>query len=311
MKIPINIIPSHKIDAVKWDVCVAANNGGLIYAQYHYLNTICSNWSAVVFGNYQAILPLPWRKKFGITYFYAPAFMQQLGLIGQIEGLSSKQLFTSIRSIAKLGDLFFNYTNEWVFTKHNYILKNNYTIKLAQDYLSIASKYSKDLIQNLQKAEKTNYQYLTDTAISNTISLFQSQYGNRFKQITPTDFTNFERICLQLQQNQQCYIRFIKDTSSEKKLATALLLKDQKRLYLVMNSTSNEGRKASANHLLIDRILHEFSGQNLIFDFEGSNLDGVKTFYKNYHPENQPYFHLQVGMLTKLKQLVIAPESNF
>jgi hypothetical protein len=311
MKIPINIIPSQKIDAVKWDSCVAANDAGLIYSQYNYLNTICKKWSALVIGDYQAIMPLPWRKKFGITYFYAPAFIQQLGLIGNINGLTSTEIFKSIRSIANFGDLLFNYKNELIIINYNYLQKNNYTIQLLQGYQSIVSKYSKDLIQNLQKAEKINYTYLHEINISNAIELFQLHYGNRFKHITSLDFKNIETLCLKYQEQQECIVRTIKNSLTQQILATALLLKDNRRLYLLMNTTTNDGRKLSANHLLIDKLLQEFSGQNLIFDFEGSNLDGVKTFYENYHPENQPYFHLQVGLLTKLKQLVIAPESNF
>jgi hypothetical protein len=304
MKIPINIIPSNEIDAVKWDECVAANDAGLIYTQFNYLNTICTNWSAIIIGNYQAIMPIPWRKKMGIKYFYAPAFIQQLGFIGNAEGISSKDLFKSIQSIAKFGDLIFNYKNEWIISKHQYIPKINYTIQLLQGYESISSKYSKDLIQNLQKAAKFNYQYLQDTDISNAITLFQLEYGNRFKHITPIDFNNIEKLCLQLQQNKQCIVRTIKEPITQKVLATALLLKDNRRLYLLMNTTTNDGRKLSTNHLLIDRILHEFSGQNLLFDFEGSNLDGVKNFYENYHPENQPYFHCPLGLLTRIKNLI-------
>jgi len=304
MKIPINIIPSHEIDVIKWDACVAENDAGLIYAQYHYLNTVCTNWSAIVIGNYQAIMPLPWRKKFGIIYFYAPAFVQQLGLIGNIDGLTSKEIFKSIRSFANFGDLLFNFKNEWIISNHIYHPKNNYTIQLLQGYHSIASKYSKDLVQNLQKAEKYNFTYLHETNISNAIELFQLYYGNRFKHITALDFKNIETVCLKYQEQQQCVIRTIKDNLTQQILATALLLKDNKRLYLLMNTTLNDGRKLSANHLLIDRILHEFSGQNLLFDFEGSNLDGVKTFYENYHPENQPYFHYPNGLLTRLKHLI-------
>ena len=304
MKIPINIILSNKIDAVKWDACIAINDSGLIYAQYNYLNTICTNWSGLVIGDYQAIMPLPWRKKFGITYFYAPAFMQQLGLIGNIDAISLKELFKSIKLVANFGDLLFNYKNESIICNQFYYSKNNYTIQLLQGYQSIASKYSKDLVQNLQKAEKYNFTYLHETNISNAIELFQLYYGNRFKHITALDFKNIEALCLQYQEQQQCIIRTIKDNLTQQTLATALLLKDNKRLYLLMNTTLNDGRKLSANHLLIDRILHEFSGQNLLFDFEGSNLDGVKTFYENYHPANQPYFHYPNGLLTRLKHLI-------
>jgi hypothetical protein len=64
-----------------------------------------------------------------------------------------------------------------------------------------------------------------------------------------------------------------------------------------MNTTTAEGRKLKANHFLLNEVLKEFSGNKMIFDFEGSDLDGVKEFYQNFGPENQPYFHYHFNEL--------------
>ena len=43
-----------------------------------------------------------------------------------------------------------------------------------------------------------------------------------------------------------------------------------------MNSTSIEGRAAESNHLLFHEVIQSFSEQNIILDFEGSSIPGIK-----------------------------------
>ena len=74
-------------------------------------------------------------------------------------------------------------------------------------------------------------------------------------------------------------------------LAIALLLKDDNRIYNLANSTTTLGRKTEANHFLIDNILKEFANTTFIFDFEGSDLAGVKIFYQKFGAVEEPYFH--------------------
>src|SRR5947208_2204321 len=82
MPATIRILPAGEIDPVKWSKCVADAANGLIYSNYEYLNMICDNWHGLVIDDYKTVMALPWRKKFGIRYVYAPAFSQQHGIIG-------------------------------------------------------------------------------------------------------------------------------------------------------------------------------------------------------------------------------------
>src|SRR5919202_1571686 len=79
MPASIEIIPSHTIDKTKWDACIRNSNNGLIYATSSYLNHTTDNWHGIVVNDYDCVMPLPWRKKFGIRYCYDVPFVQQLG----------------------------------------------------------------------------------------------------------------------------------------------------------------------------------------------------------------------------------------
>jgi hypothetical protein len=293
----IQILHSKEIDPKKWDHCINNSSNSLIYARYHYLTNQCINWSGLVIDDYATVLPLPWKRKWGIRYLYAPAFIQQLGFFGNFYELPISQIIDRIKEFAKFGDLFFNHQNLEIIPHLDYVEKTNYILDLNNSYPKIYSNYAQDLLKNLQKSEKYNLQYLQTVSIENTIEKFQINYQDRFPQFNSKTFQNLKHTCKELAENNQCFTRSIYSETTDQVISTALLLKDNKRLYLLLNSTNLTGRSLSANHFLIDSIIQEFCEEALILDFEGSERKGIKDFYKSFHPINQPYFHYRFNNL--------------
>ncbi len=263
-----------------------------IYLQYNYLNAMSANWVGLVLDNYKGIMPICFKQKFGIKYSYTPAFIQQLGWVG--EKIDFKILENAVYDFVKYGDVMLNYKND--FKHQHHIAKTNLILDLNQPYENIYSKYSNDLIQNLKKAAKENLDYKPSEEIPLAIRLYKKYYAERLEKTTQQDFNNFLNLCLQLNETNNCFVRKVVNQHNEL-LSIALLLKDENRMYNIANSTTDLGRKSAANHFLIDRILHEFSDTHLIFDFEGSDLPGVKSFYENFGAINQPYFHWHFNKL--------------
>ena len=75
-------IPQKQIDKKKWDHCIESAENGLIYGYSFYLDHMAGQWDGIVLGDYQAVMPLPWKKKFGIKYIYQPFLVAQGGVFG-------------------------------------------------------------------------------------------------------------------------------------------------------------------------------------------------------------------------------------
>lgn len=300
MELAIQILSSQQIDQQKWNQCINQSNFGLIYADYSFLNALCDNWSGLIVGDYESVMPLPWRKKFGIKYLYAPAFIQQLGFYGNLHSLNIPAIWKSIFSFAKFGDLFFNFQNKVLLNEIAFIEKTNFVLNLDSPYPSIHSAYTHDLIKNLQKSEKRVLLYVNDLILEESIRLFQTQYEERFPHYHKKIYNNFLHVCIELSRSHNCITRSVFTENGNEILATAVLLKTSNRLTLIMNATTLTGRTLAANHFLIDQIIQEFSEEKLLFDFEGSELKGIKEFYASFHPENQPYFQVHYNRLPSL-----------
>lgn len=245
---------------------------------------MCSSWMGIILNDYEAVFPICYKKKWGITYCYTPAFIQCFSCNNKNENLDLIQ--KEIQKVAKYGDVMLSATNETNVAQS----KCNYILSLDTNYELIYKNYKSDLKQNLKKATKENLVYLQSNDINHAVELYKTIYADRMNGINPNDFKNFKKLCKLFQQSGNCIVREVRN-SENNLLAIALLLKDKYRFYNLANSTTILGRKTEANHFLIDRIIHEFSNTNAVFDFEGSDLPGVKTFYQKFGAVNEPYFH--------------------
>jgi hypothetical protein len=81
----IRFIPRTELDTSRWNICIENATNGLVYAYSYYLDIMAPNWDALVLENkdtkgYEAVMPLTWNKKFGISYLHQPFLAAQLGI---------------------------------------------------------------------------------------------------------------------------------------------------------------------------------------------------------------------------------------
>lgn len=289
MKSKIKILPAKHIDEDQWNHCINENTNGLIYSSTAYLNAMSENWHGLVIDHYAAVMALPWKKKFGIRYGYTPPFMQQLGLIGDTANIDLARVLKLIYRFVSFADFTFNFSNTVIQQYIPVISRTNLTIDLSAGYDCIKAGYKSSLRENIRKAANESFVYSAGE-VQEGISLYHSHYRERMKHLREKDYTHFSYLCKSLQENDHCFVRMARNNQDDI-LAVALCLKDNKRIYNIMNTTTQEGRGREANHFLLNRVIHEFAGQHLLFDFEGSELPGVREFYEKFGAVNQPYFH--------------------
>ncbi len=291
----IHIISSSQIDKSKWNDRINKSSNGLIYANSFYLDAMTDHWHGLIIGDYESVMPLPWRKKYGIRYLYTPAFMQQLGLIGT-ESVDVNTVIQELYLFAGYGDYLFNFTNNSMETSITVKNCNNYILDFSIGYESINSNYKTNLLRNLNKSQSEILQYSTSENILAAIDMHQQLQSQNISHVSIADYDRFKKLALLLHAQNQCIIREVKNNSGQI-LSAALLLKDDRRIYNIINATTEAGKNTNANHFLMDQIIKEFAGQALLFDFEGSNIPGVKNFYEMFGTLNQPYFHWHFNKL--------------
>lgn len=296
MDITISVLTSKEIDVYKWNTLVKAYKAP-IYAHYHYINTLCKKWKALVINDYELVLPIPYKTKLGIPYSYSVPFIQQLGFIGNIELIKDFSAITkAIKKVAKLGEIYANHNNQFLLNEQiNVVEKLNLILPLQKTYQQLQENFSKDALRNIAKAEKQNFEYSLNTGISVCVQLYKTNYASKMKNIINRDYENFEKLCQDFVNDKQCISRSV--LLDGVIVACTILFKDDYRLYNVANTTTTKGKTLSANYFLFRSLIQEFASSGLIVDFEGSEIPGVRKFYEGFGAIPKPYFMWKFNFL--------------
>jgi hypothetical protein len=290
----IRYMERNDIDSIKWDNCISHAPNGLIYARSFYLDIMSKNWSALVLNDYEAVMPLTWNRKFGISYLYQPAFTAQLGVFFKYE--PSKNIVDSFIEKVKSRFRFCEIHLNFASSSMEGLTRVNFVLDLGKPYEEIRKGYKKRLIENLRESEPYQLEYLVSSNYVSTIQLFKDQYGERFSNIREREYLNFEKLCSELNFRNMVFARDVKDNSDEL-LSTSIFFKDDKRIYNIMSVSLPAGREKRAHFFLLDQLIMEFSTRNILLDFEGSDLAGIAEFYRKFGSVNQPYSFLRYNHL--------------
>ena len=105
----IEHLPHSAIDKRWWDAQLLRCSNKMWYAQSWVLDIASPGWEALVDRGSGAIMPLTWRKKYGVRYLYQPYGLQQLGVFAPAigDGLQGRFL-DAVPQAFKYWDIYLN-----------------------------------------------------------------------------------------------------------------------------------------------------------------------------------------------------------
>lgn len=285
----------NEINKDKWDRCVRESYNGLIYSTSLYLDHMAGQWDALVFNNYEAVMPLPWRKKWGIQYVYPPAFTQQLGvssLVTETTGIIGEFL-NAIPAKFRYVEMNFNATN--LLDDQNFIGRKNYILSLQGNHDQLTQAFSRSAKRNILKANKCGIHVEENTRAESIIEL----HRNRFKDnigVSARDYERFNALVTELLLIKKCYCIGARDNAGNL-IAGSIYTIFKNRITFIINGNTPESLENGATHLLMDFTIKKFCNASFILDFEGSDQPSFTRFYEQYGARAETYFFLRQNKL--------------
>ena len=296
----IGYLKHNEIDKKKWDHAIDQSLNDLIYGYSWYLDIVSPNWSALVEDDYSSFMPLTGNKKYGVDYLFPPYFAQQLGVFSK-EKISKNKVEEFLNAIPpnyKFIEVNLNTQN--TFDVSGFKTKKNTNIELALDspYEALQKKFADDNKRNIKKASKHDIKLQKGIAPSDLISIFRKNIGKKINNLTDKNYKvllNLINTCV-----SKGYAE-VWGAFSEGKLCAGVvwLIKNNRAIFL-FSATDQQAKKTGAMFFLIDKFINEHAGENMILDFEGSNLPGLARFYKGFGSEEYVYLQVRKNNLPKL-----------
>ncbi len=251
------------------------------------------HWDALVANDYEFIMPLTYNKKYGIYYLYQPPFCAQLGVFGN--NITSKILEAFIQAIPlkfKYCDIYLN--NENVFTIPNIYNRINYILDLNKPYNIIYDAFRENIKRNIKKCKQLNTEVKKDIAINCIIELAKEQNAT-FSNLSNNNYQSLEQLFMYLKKQNKAITYGI--YLQEKLLASAAFFFSGNRAYYILVGNSPDGKTLGASHALINTFIEDHANQNLILDFEGSDISSLAFFYSSFGAIEEKYSALKFNKL--------------
>jgi hypothetical protein len=278
------------IDSEKWDACIRNASNGLIYSYSFYLDALCDQWDALIMNDYEAVMPLPWRKKWGIRYVYQPPFIQRLGVFGNLDpdliNIFYKQACKHFQF------LHYNVSEQINISKIKMKRRQNFTVNLNEEYNEIKSAYTKECLLNIKKAKERGCHFSENVCPDELIKNYRLAYGSKNSVLKDKDYSSFLKLLKESEERNAVELLGVKNSEGSI-IYTAAIFNDEKRLYYVLGAPNDQGRQKRATYFFIDYLLQSNCGQPRFFDFEGSDIPNVAAFYQKFGPQKEYYYELK------------------
>jgi hypothetical protein len=278
--VEIRHLKHNEIDFQKWDETILNACNSLVYAESWYLDIVSPNWEALILGDYEYVMPLPVKRKFGVPFLVQPPLTQQLGVF------SSKKIDENIigQFIKKIPyrsyHLSFNEQNPY----SKGIIQPNLILDLNKDEQTIFSAYSTNTKRNIKKAQQYN------TEIKNTLSAneFLEFYHSAEKNYPVEPEKKINKLLEKSFEKGKTTLYGAYNQNDELISALCLLHSPQRLIYLLPVS-NDEGKESLAMFKIVNDIIKNHANSSLILDFEGSKIENVAHFYQGFGAEKQSY----------------------
>lgn len=291
----IKYIKHRDIDDEKWSRCIENASNSRIYANNWHLDRTAVVWDAMVLGDYDFVMPLPVRSKFGISYIYQPLFCQQLGIFPEPSKEIAEHFYNTLFAKYSYCDVHINSQNPHIqsIPGMKFLPRVNYLLDLQYNYKSLAKSYSTNTKRNIAKAGANNFQFITGIQLEEYVVFKQQNLPDNFpkKEINKLKSTiSFG----QFKGMGEIYGVY----SAENELCAAVYFCKWKNRVIYLNAVTNKtGKELGAMYFLVDSFVKENAERDLILDFEGSMVPGVARFYNGFGAVNETYYQLKFNRL--------------
>ena len=283
----IQYLQREEVDVGKWDRCVDEAANGLIYGYAIYLDSMAKHWDALVMGDYQAVMPLTWNKKYGIYYLYQPAFTASLGVFGNgLTGEEINRFVSSIPSKFKLVEISLNAGNKPSSLRSSVTIRNNYILPLNRPYHDLYGSFRENTRRNIKRAQQYGAKHEFDVPISKIIDLSKQNFTN-VTRTNDNDYIHFEELYSQLQKENRAITSGV--YLAGELVASTVYFFSHRRAYYILVGNHPNGKTIGASHFMIDRFIHSYAEQDLILDFEGSDIRSLAFFYSSFGATVETY----------------------
>ena len=284
----IRYLKQQAIDKEKWDETMLNATNGLVYGLSDYLDIAAPDWDALISPDYEYILPLPKKKKYGLPYIPKIMYIQKFSIFSK-QPVNAEIVAAFLKAVpAKFLKVNLNLALDFTPDEQSfkYSFLNTQKLSLNNNYENLYENFSKSHRKNIRKALKKGIEIKVHEQTEDVVKMQTKVFERRN---IYAESKALERLSELLKSSQNSNRPKVYSAYSEGKLcAAAYFMKFGKR-FIIFSGTNEQGRKAQAGFLIINQFIKEHAATDSILDFAGSDIKGVAHRNLGFGAQNYSY----------------------
>lgn len=302
MKSSITYLHHRNIDFDLWDKCISEAANSRLYAGSWYLDRTAVDWDAMVWGDYEYVMPLPVRRRLGISYIYQPLFCQQLGIFPPPPPEVAREFFIALQQRFRYMEIQLNASNlpPRDMKGMEFSARKNFLLPVGADYQIIEAGYSTNTRRNIGKAMDSHLNFSAGIPMEAFLEFKQNNQQAKLPGDAMQKLKSIIAYCLYKGIGEIAGVY-----SPGNNLCAAVFFCKWHERVIYLNAVSNdEGKQARAMFYLIDRFIRSVAGEDYAIDFEGSMIPGVARFFEGFGAAPEVYYQAKYNSLPAILNLL-------
>jgi len=283
----IEFVHRKDIDTARWNGLIACSTSETLYPYSWYLDAVAENWSALIMDDYRFVMPLVWKRKYGIRYLYQPFYTQQLGVFSKeyVDPTIITSMISMLPKKYRFAGINFNTKNlvgeGKPFTVYD---KTNYVLDLKRSYDELHGSFSTNAKRNIKKAYEINEQVEKNLSYKEMVD-FKKE--NDVIKRSEEEYKWLVNLLKTITNSSSGVVYASRDEGSIS--AAAFFGFSKTRAIYLVSASGDLGKENRSMFKLVDSFIREHAGSELVLDFEGSNIPSVARFFAGFGARPEIY----------------------
>ena len=292
----IGTVKYKEIDFLQYSNCIINAAQNTDYAGKQFLDIVSNRqWFLLVYGNYEAVMPVSYIRKYGLIVILMPKLCQQLGVFSEKDDPKINQQFYNFLHQNFLISMYaFNGDNQFhqnIQQKTSYLIKKSSYAITKKNYSSHRRRNVRiigDLVGNINlknELQERDKQFFLKNIKGTNKEKDNKQYYEIFQELVENKMGHFQ--ILEFKDQIQSFI---------------YLHEGKNRRYLSLFINGYPLINPNFPSIMIDCCLQDFI-EDRDFDFMGSEVENVAKFNERFGAVSYQYPVLVNDKITLLKNL--------
>lgn len=285
----IRLIPRNEISVEKWQL-LEQDAEYPIFSSIWYLDAVSPEWQAFVLNDYELVLPILFKKKFGIKYALHPLLVRSFEILGESNAKKSQFL----KMILSQFDFYSINLKDISDSNLNQVYIENRSfqfLSFEENLVKTISNFSENTRRKIKQFENSNAK-IEEISDSNQLSeLFRQEKGSQFGNFNRDTYLKLDNL---VELSRKLKIGYLFATKTENEiLSLGFFILYNKHLLYVKGVVTENGKKIGAMQAIFNFVISKFHDQAKGLDFGGSNEVGLANFNKRFGAEDRNYVVLK------------------